>query len=60
MTELGILMTTVLMTTERGTRCPIRDKDGHRCNQKIGHEALHSAFGLRFKAPMILAKAVPK
>ena len=34
---------TVLETTVKG-RCPIRN-EGHRCNQRMGHEGLHSAFG---------------
>lgn len=26
-------------------RCPIKDRDAHRCNQHEGHDGAHSAFG---------------
>lgn len=33
-------------------RCPIRN-EGHRCNQHVGHEGFHRAFGQRWGGVVI-------
>jgi len=52
-------MTTILDVKAPRGRCPIRDNDGHRCNQKHGHEGPHSAFGRRFTAGLLIREVKP-
>ncbi len=44
----------------KSVRCEVRDKDGHRCNKRAGHDRpdadtstrLHLAFGRLFPGPI--------
>lgn len=33
---------------DKRRRCGLKNKHGQRCNQKLGHEGLCSAFGHKF------------